>query len=101
MALKSLFVALITTGAFALSLNAHAVGPAYNGGSSYGYVCTHQANSNVLLRSGPSQKHKVLARMPNGSDVSIIGEREVGGWLWYKVKYGRQVGWARHDYICS
>lgn len=100
MKLKLLFIALATMTAF-VSLNAHAVGPAYNGGGSYGYACTHQQNSNVLLRSGPGQKYKVLARMPNGSDVSIIGKREVGGWLWYKVKYGRLVGWARHDYICG
>lgn len=101
MTLKSLSVALITLGTLTLSLNAHAVGPAYNGGGSpHGSVCTHQQNGNVLLRSGPGQKYKVLARMPNGSDVSIIDEREVGGWLWYKVKYNRLVGWARHDYIC-
>lgn len=100
MKLKSLLMATVATGIFALSMSAHAVGPAYNGGSTYGYVCTHQG-SNVMLRSGPGQKYKVLARMPSGSDVSVIGEREVGGWLWYKVKYGRNVGWARHDYICG
>lgn len=102
MKLKSLFIALIATSAIGFSTNISAkVGPAYNGGGSYGYACTHQTNGNVLLRSGPGQNYKVLARMPNGSDVSIIGERNSNGWVWYKVKFGRSVGWARSDYICS
>ena len=101
MRLQSLFIALIATSTILFSTNVSArVGPAYDDGSSYGYACTHHVNGHVLLRSGPGQNYKALARMPNGSDVSIIGERTVNGWLWYKIKFCRNMGWARSDYIC-
>lgn len=102
MNLKSLLVTMIAVGAIGFSTNASArgaVGPAYTGGA-YGYVCTHEG-SNVMLRAGAGQNHKVLARMPSGSDVAVVGERSVGGWTWYKVKFGRTTGWARADYICG
>lgn len=82
-----------------LSASATEVGPAYNSGE-YGYTCTHEG-SNVMLRSGPGQKYKVLARMPSGTDINILAERQVGDWVWYKIKYGRSTGWTRADYICS
>ncbi|MDO4450076.1 MAG: SH3 domain-containing protein [Moraxella sp.] len=42
-----------------------------------------------------------MVRMPSGSDVRVLEERNVGGWLWYKVRFAGTTGWARADYICG
>lgn len=101
MKIKSLLTAIAVIAIGFGTTNVHArsnVGPAYNGIS--GYVCTHEGG-NVMLRAGAGQNHKVLARMPSGSDVRVLEERTSGGWLWYKVRFAGTTGWARADYICG
>lgn len=51
--------------------------------------------SNLNLRSHPSLLGRVIARMPNGSKVTVFGK--TGDW--YVVGFGSQVGYASAKYI--
>lgn len=77
-----------------------AVGPAYYGSAAY--ACTHSVNGKVTLRTGPSRGYKARLYMPNGRDVQIIDSVNAkDGFVWYKVRYGKYIGWSRSDYICT
>lgn len=53
-------------------------------------------NSGTLnLRSTPSPQGTVVARMPNGAQVTVYGEWQG----WYVVHYGIYVGYAAAEYI--
>ena len=57
-----------------------------------GIVATN--GSNLMLRAGKSTKDKILARIPNGSEIEIV---ETGDW--YKVIYGDTVGYCFGKYV--
>lgn len=99
MRLSAVILGLVMMGCVATQAVAQ-VGPAYSG--NYGYVCTHNTNGTVMLRKGAGQHFGVIAKMPNGSDVSVLAQANArDGFVWYKVRYGTKTGWARSDYICS
>ena len=53
------------------------------------------AGGNLNLRSLPSLDGAIIARIPNGSTVTVYGE-----WNgWYVTGYGGSVGYASADYI--
>lgn len=52
--------------------------------------------SNLLLRSRPNTGAPVLARMPDGSPVMVLGILPNG---WYVTRYGGNVGYASGNYI--
>lgn len=93
----SLISALMISPAHARS----AVGPAYGGGATH-YACTHDDYGMVTVRAGAGSKFKTVDLIDNGTSVAVIAEKTLkDGFTWYKVKYGRIVGWARSDYICE
>lgn len=51
---------------------------------------------NLLLRSSAG-KTTILARMPEYSQITVIGNNTTNGY--YKVKYNNISGWAHSDYI--
>lgn len=93
----SLIAALATSPVHARS----AVGPAYGGGVTH-HACTNYADGMVTVRTGAGPKFKTIDLIDNGTPVAVIAEK-MGrdGFIWYKVRYGRIVGWARSDYICE
>lgn len=53
-------------------------------------------NSTLNLRSGPSTNDAVVASIPEGCLVTLLGETN-GAWL--KVDYRGTVGWCHSDYL--
>ena len=47
------------------------------------------------LRAAPSSAGVVLAHMPNGAAVTILGEWQG----WYVIRYGEEVGYAAAAYV--
>ncbi len=65
-------------------------------------VCTNSASGTVLLRSGPGQKFRAINSLPNGTYVEYFATtRGRDGFGWDRVRFGRQVGWMRGDYVCG
>ena len=50
---------------------------------------------NLHLRSGPDTQANIIARMPNGSRILVLGE-DIG---WYYVFWNNMFGWASADYV--
>lgn len=80
-----------------------AQGPGNHGGSGSSlYVCTHNGNGTLNLRSGPGQGFNVIRQISNGSAVNPVDSGTGSdGYLWHKVNYRGSVGWVRGDYLCS
>lgn len=77
-----------------------AVGPAYGGVTHY--ACTNHADGMVTVRAGAGPRFKTYDLIDNGTPVVVIAEKMgKDGFIWYKIRYGRIVGWARSDYICE
>jgi hypothetical protein len=54
----------------------------------------------LRLRASPSLSSWVLAVMPDGCRVTLLGDTQIsGGYRWQKVQYGSQTGWAASDYL--
>ena len=56
----------------------------------------HTGGGNLLLRSRPNTGAPILARMPDGSPVMVLGIAPNG---WYVIRYGGHVGYASGNYI--
>ncbi len=55
-------------------------------------------DSNVNLRVGPSTNHNVLAKLPQGAKLEVIGRQD--GWVKVATAKGT-VGWVTDDYVTA
>jgi uncharacterized repeat protein (TIGR03803 family) len=56
--------------------------------------------SGLRLRSSASLSSRVLAIMPDGSRVTLLGDTQTsGGFRWKSVQYGNLTGWASSAYL--
>jgi len=63
----------------------------------YRWVCAYKG---LHLRAGPGLGYQICASMPYGSRVSVIGGPvSANGYKWYKVIYGRYIGWAAGSWL--
>ena len=62
-------------------------------------VCTADRYGSLNLRTGPSRNYRVIRRIPNTSIVVIQDISKPKG-KWFKVRYGRSLGWVHSDYLC-
>lgn len=86
---KALFVFLVSLG---FCLPAHA---------QWATTCTHDPNSSVNLRNGPSRSNYIIASIRNNEYIRAINWVWGGdGMRWYRVEYNGLVGWMRQDYLC-
>jgi len=54
----------------------------------------------LRLRAAPSLSAAVLLVMPEGSEVTLLGDRQpADGYLWFDAQFGGQTGWAASDYL--
>ena len=52
------------------------------------------------LRDAAGYSGKIIASMPKGSKVTLLGDKkEADGLTWYKVKYGNKTGWTSSYYL--
>lgn len=65
-------------------------------------TCTRDPYSSVNLRNAPNTRARVIASLPNGSEVRLMS------WVWgndnlrwYRVESGGLVGWQRGDFLCK
>ncbi|GAB2903272.1 SH3 domain-containing protein [Neomicrococcus lactis] len=56
---------------------------------------TYQTTANVNMRTGAGTTYAVLATVPSGTNVSVIGSANG----WYKVTYNGKTGWMIDDYL--
>lgn len=99
MTLKQILTATtLIASAVVMQSPANALGPAAKVSN---YACTNSGD-NLILRSGPGQKFKKLAGIPDGSALTVLDEVTGGdGMSWYKVKFGKRIGYVRYDYVCE
>lgn len=57
--------------------------------------------SGLNLRDMPSVNATIVAVMPLGSEVAILGGPSGDGNAWYNVDYGGTIGWAHGDYLAD
>ena len=55
----------------------------------------YQTTTQLNLRTGDSINHKVVATVPKGEAVQYLGKKGT----WFKVKYGKQTGYASSKYL--
>lgn len=80
---------------------ANALGPAAGDSYQTGYACTN-SGGNLILRAAPSQKSKKLAGIEHGTDITVLDEvNGKDGFVWYKVRVGKRIGYVRYDYVCG
>lgn len=51
------------------------------------------------IRSGPSTKHDMVAKLPKGMVVKIKAVEKIGKWQWFEILFqeGKKSGWTRED----
>ena len=51
------------------------------------------------IRSGPSTRHDMVAKLPKGMVVKIKAVEKVGKWQWFEILFqeGKKSGWTRED----
>jgi len=51
------------------------------------------------IRSGPSTRHDMVAKLPKGMVVKIKSVEKVGKWQWFEILFqeGKKSGWTRED----
>jgi len=49
------------------------------------------------IRSGPGSQYTVVATLPGGSEVPVIGMTKDGEWYWVQGAFGR--GWLDRDFV--
>jgi N-acetylmuramoyl-L-alanine amidase len=57
----------------------------------------HVTSGNVNLRELPETSSAILAKMPNGAAVEVLGEFND----WYTVRYNGLIGFAKRQYIAT
>lgn len=74
-------------------------GPAGNAVS--GQACTHSGGT-LNLRAGAGQTFQRVASIPHGTELIVIDSVSAkDGFTWYKVRFGKKVGFVRSDYVCG
>jgi uncharacterized protein YgiM (DUF1202 family) len=102
--LSSLTIAALVAG-IQVSPSQAQIGPGNMGGTQSAggaYICTHDSNGRLNIRSGAGQQYGVVTQARNGGVVQIMANSQGGdGYLWQKVAYGDATGWVRADFLCS
>ena len=75
--MRKIFVAVI----IAVILCSTAYAERFSKFPDYG-VCT---GDSVRCRNNPGKKSKIIKRINKGDEVQVVGERKVGGELWYEI----------------
>jgi uncharacterized protein YgiM (DUF1202 family) len=56
----------------------------------------------VSLREGPGSKFKIIAQVPQGTKLEVIGHHIEGTFVWLKVKWEHgQVAWVAGNVVAS
>lgn len=66
-----------------------------------GQACTHSGGT-LNLRSDAGQTFTKIDNIPHGTDLIVldnVGAKD--GFTWYKVRFGKKVGFVRSDYVCG
>lgn len=96
---KTLTISTIVASAVLLQSQALAVGPA--GNTQVGQACTHSGGT-LNLRAGAGQNFQKVASIPHGTDLAVLDSVSAkDGFTWYKVRFGKKVGFVRSDYVCG
>ena len=91
----------LTTCALLSIANTAAAGPAAVQ-TPDGYVCTHNPNGKLMVRSGPGRNYGAVSALKSGKPVSVLGQTGGGDdAIWLNVKHRKVVGWVRYDYVCG
>jgi hypothetical protein len=56
-------------------------------------------STNLLIRSGPGEDHKILGKLPKDGGCDILKEDDGSGWT--KVKSGKVTGYAKTEYLIT
>ena len=76
-------------------------GPGGYGNVSKVYSCSRDGDT-INLRSRAGQQYRVIAEIPSGKSVVLIGKtRVVSDFTWQKVSFYGAVGWVRGDFLCN
>jgi uncharacterized protein YgiM (DUF1202 family) len=76
-------------------------GPGGYGNVNKVYSCSRDGDT-INLRSRAGQQNRVLAKIPPGKPIVLIGNtRVVGDFTWQKVNFYGAVGWVRGDFLCG
>ncbi|MCS7246504.1 MAG: SH3 domain-containing protein [Thermomicrobium sp.] len=63
-------------------------------------VVANTDGAGVNLRAAPSTSADVLERLPEGTQLTVVGESiSADGYVWWPVKYGNQDGYVVADYL--
>jgi uncharacterized protein YgiM (DUF1202 family) len=74
------------------------IGPVAPGGTGSSGGGTRYTTDSVRLRSGPGTSYRVLANLPSGATLTLVGGEENG---FAKVSTSRGTGWVSTQYIGS
>ncbi|WP_148629475.1 SH3 domain-containing protein [Bacillus sp. E214] len=69
--------------------------PTANSQASTQATVTYQTTANVNLRTGASNKHKVILTIPKGKNVTYLSKSG----SWFKVKYANKTGFVSSSYL--
>ena len=76
-------------------------GPGGYGNVSKVYSCSRDGDT-INLRNRAGQQYRVIAEIPSGKPVVLIGDsRVVNDFTWQKVSFYGAVGWVRGDFLCN
>lgn len=91
--MRHLIASLLLSGTALLSgLPAHA---------QWAHTCTRDPGSSVNLRNAPNTRARVIASLPDGSEVRLLSWVWGGDNMrWYRVESSGLVGFSRSDYLC-
>jgi len=63
-------------------------------------VVANTDGAGVNFRSAPSTSADVIERLPEGTEVTVVGESVTAdGYVWWPVKYRNQTGYVVADYL--
>lgn len=64
---------------------------------------TDSGNSNLNMRQNPTTSSSIIASIPSGSTIEVLGEtigqKVSSNSVWYKVKYNGKIGWVSSNYV--
>jgi len=63
-------------------------------------VVANTDGAGVNLRAAPSTSADVIERLPEGTQLTVVGESvSADGYVWWPVKYSDQSGYVVADYL--
>lgn len=76
-------------------------GPGNYGNVNRVYSCSRDGDT-INLRSRAGEQNRILAKIPSGKPVVLVGKTIViGDFTWQKVNFYGVIGWVRGDFLCS